>query len=287
MLSGQQRIDWRFVTTPERRGLGRGLGAIIRDTSAAESLPVASADGAGSGRYADRELVRQLAEVGLDLIDGPELTHLAYLHQVIGGEPQLVLRRPCLAELNPTTAYRLLGGLDRASGDLEHVRYAELDDAALCFVPSRGPHSTGVHLFGSPRPLETARRGHLEQRCRAAAEVVHQLHREIEPTDETIVTIEQRGGEVLARAVLERPGGPRTGEATDPDEASAVARAIVAAHNNGLVHRATRSLVVEGELQAVLTVLAEPSGRPRLGFTVSESSVVDVARSATRRAIEG
>jgi hypothetical protein len=62
---------------------------------------------------------------------------------------------------------------------------------------------------------------------------------------------------------------------------------MVAAHGNGLVHRATRSLVVEGDLRAVLTVLTEPSGRPRLGFTVSEASVVDVARSATRRAIDG
>ncbi|MGI9600622.1 MAG: hypothetical protein ACR2QE_01965 [Acidimicrobiales bacterium] len=249
---------------------------------------MASADGAGAGRVVDRNLVARLAEVGLDFLEPFALTHLGYLHQVIGQPPQLILRRPCLDQLDPTTAYRLLGGLDRAAGDLEHTRYAELDGAALCFVPSRGPHSAGVHLFGTERPLETSRRNSVENTCQAVAQVVHQLHREIESTGTVEVTTRPEGDSISATAVLTGDVGARSeGQARAADEATAVARAVVAARGNGLAHRTTRTIPVDGGRHAALTVLADRSGRPRLGFTLSEAEPSAVAASATLRAIEG
>lgn len=275
------------MPTSERRGLGRGLGAIIRDTSAPEPLPLGSADATSTGRDVDRALIHRLATVGLDLLDRDSLTHLGYLHVVADQGPELVLRRPCLEHLDPTAAYRLLAGLDRATKDLTNVRYSSLGAATLAFVPSRGPHSTGVHLLGwtAPPPEESAQR-ELEKRCRAVAQVVHQLHRELETDNRVHVRVERRPEGVEAVAIIDRGQPHETlGRATADDLATAVVHAILAADGSGLMHRTTRSMAVDPGHYAVLTVLTTPQGAPVLGFSMGRAAEADVAASAARRAL--
>ncbi len=275
------------MSTPERRGLGRGLGAIIRDTTPGDPLTV-STDDAGHGRTIEAKLVKQLANVGLDLLEPFKPSHLGYLHLANGAEPLLILRRPCLDQTDPTTAYRLLGGLDRAAADLEHIRYSQLVGVELYFVPSRGPHSAGVHLLGTDRPLDDSTRAAAERRCRAVAHVVHQLHREIEPDALAGISTRTEGGLVVAQAILtDTSGQTAQAESRSDDLATAVAQAMVAARGNGLTHKVTRALTVAGDQHAVLTVLTDAAGQPRLGFTVSDAPPTAVAASAARRAIEG
>jgi len=155
------------VPSPTKRGLGRGLTSII---PGAEQIERAT-------RTPEEQLFGGLVDAGLDLLDellAPEVS--AYLHVPHVGEPVLVLRRPPLSALTPSTAFRLFHLLAVLTNEGPDEGTCVYEDMTGWYVRTHGAASDALHLVAAhgldPADPAIATAG---RAARAFADACHQF----------------------------------------------------------------------------------------------------------------
>jgi hypothetical protein len=142
-----------------RRGLGRGLSAIL------SSSPAGIADPDGG-------LHTVLVDAVLDTVSARQALHLCgYVHDPGADEPRVRLRSPRIGALHPTQAFQLFRALHEVAGADDGTHRLELaSTSAWAVVTSLGPHR-GIWFFGDPA-LDAPQVGELARFCQAFAPAI-------------------------------------------------------------------------------------------------------------------
>ena len=263
------------VSSTTKRGLGRGLTAIIPGAEQEEL----------SSRSSEERLFTSLVEAGFDLLDelvDPALS--AYLHAPQGGQPELYLRRPTLAGLTPSTAFRMFhqfASLTNRQSDEGAFEHEDLDGF---FFRSAGSASDGMHYVAAAGLSNDVDRLEMARRTSGAfAEVCHQVHdAATEPQAAPRLVIEVANGNTTVTAHLD--GTDRTGTGSSHSRTEAAALAVLATQDEAYQLSEIRDVDLDDRL-AVVTVLTHPDRGVRLGLAMSDSDVMEAAAIATRRAV--
>lgn len=268
---------FRTVSSPMKRGLGRGLTSLI---PGAEQIERASLT-------PQEQLFRNLVDAGLDLIDElvqPEIS--AYLHAPHDDDPILQLRRPPLSALTPSTAFRLMHTIAQLTNRPEPSGVFTYDGMTGAYVRSQGPVSDGLHVFAShgldagSQEVEQATRV-----ARAFGAVCHQFSTPAvdEATPELVVSVGD--DETLVEATVRQDGEERVGRASSTEATEAVATAILSARGAPYALEEIRDVELESG-RAVVAVLTHEDGFLRLGLAITDRDLLQTAAIATLRALE-
>ena len=237
--------------------------------------------------------VQSVAYAGLDtLLLAIPLDLCAYLH--VGEElgPQLYLRRPTLAGLDPAEAFQLFSSLrDLLDDPSPDVAEAAVGTFAAAVVRSAGPRSRGLWVVGSrsgPLPaeqVEVARAvgANVMAVCHAAEAMVPGAAAPVAPSVERVAVETTDAGLRAEVSVLgDRGVGNGTGVASSALAAVSLAtldavgstRKLVAAEEDGI-----------GETRVVLVLTMDDAGELSIGSAIAEGGPLAAAADATLRAV--
>lgn len=236
--------------------------------------------------------VQSVAYAGLDaLLLAIPLDLCAYLH--VGEElgPQLYLRRPTLAGLDPAEAFQLFSSLrdllDDPTPDLAEAKVGAFDATV---VRSAGLRSRGLWVVGGrngPLPAEQAEVAravgdNVMAVCHAAEAMVPGAVTPVAPSVERVAVETTDGGLRAEVSVLgDRGVGNGTGVASSALAAVAMAtldavgstRKLVAAEEDGI-----------GETRVVLVLTMDDAGDLSIGSAIAEGGPMAAAADAALRA---
>ena len=232
--------------------------------------------------------VQTVAYAGLDALLAVHPFDLcAYLHVGEQLGPQLYMRRPTLASLDPAVAFRLFSALrdqlDAAGGD-DRRTSIEGFDARL--VPSSGPHSRGLLVTGmrldsgesadEPAAESTATLAHAVMQVCHLAETALVRHA---PAAVRHVTVETRDGATHATVTIEHEGVARVGHAEAAAAPTAVASATLEALDPSLKVMAAGEDGI-GTERAVLVLVEDAAGRSAVGASLIGADAMSAAATA-------
>lgn len=267
----------------QKSGLGRGLAALIPTAERTERESLSP----------EARVLHSLVHAGLDQLDTVLPLDLSlYLHLPRYDEPTLFLRRPELATLTPTRAFRLFSRIVHAMRTGSAEGTFTQDSMVAVYLRTEGQVSDGLHVFGRDNAVvDAAALPALRTTARTFATICNQFAAGT-PTD--LVTprlvVELGDGGTTVRigpgAGEGQAGQDQTGEATAADAQEAVVRAVLQASRSSLRYREAREVSVENG-RAVLVVLSDDTGTPRPGFVVSNEDMLQATATATIRAIAG
>jgi hypothetical protein len=233
-------------------------------------------------------VLHSLVHAGLDQLDSAvPLDVSLYLHLPRYDEPTLFLRRPELATLTPTRAFRLFSRIVHAmrAGSAEGT--FTQDSMVAVYLRTEGQVSDGLHVFGRDNAvIDASALPTLRTTARTFATICNQFAAGT-PTD--LVTprlVVELGDHGTTVRIAPNAGDDRTGEATATDAQEAVVRAVLQASHSDLRYREAREVLVDNG-RAVLVVLTDETGTPRPGFVVSNDDMLQATATATVRAIAG
>jgi hypothetical protein len=232
-------------------------------------------------------VLHSLVNAGLDQLDAiASLDVSAYLHLPRYDEPTLYLRRPELASLTPTRAYRLFSRLVQAvRGGANEGTFTQ-DALVAIYLRTPGQLSDGVHVIGRENAvIESSTLPPLRTSARIFATISNQFAAGT-PTDLATPRLMVELGEEGTTVTASGADDDATGSATADDAQEAVVRAVLQATRSDYAYREAREVTVENG-RAVLVVLSDESGAPRPGFVVSGEDVLQATATATVRAITG
>jgi hypothetical protein len=233
-------------------------------------------------------VLHSLVHAGLDQLEATTPLDLsAYLHLPRYDEPTLFLRKPELATMTPTRAYRLFSRIVQAvRGGASEGTFTQ-DSLVAVFLRTPGAMSDGLHVLGRENGvIESTALPALRTTARTFATICNQFAAGT-PTDlETPRLVVELGDAGTTVHVSAPAGEGHSGVATASEAQEAVVRAVLQASDCDFGYREAREVPVENG-RAVLVVLADESGAPRPGFVVSGDDVLQATASATVRAISG
>lgn len=265
------------MSAAPKSGLGRGLAAILPTAESSEKDLLS----------AHERVLHSLVEAGLDQLAAVgRLDLVAYLHLPRHDEPVLFLRKPDLATLSPTRAYRLFARFIQASRAGTNEGTFTQDAMVAVFVRTPGAASDGVHFVGrTDGVIDQADLPALRATTHTFAAICNQY---VAGTPHDLVTprlvIELGDGGTTVHVAPST--GLRAGRSMAADPQEAVVRAVLDAANSSLGYRDAREVLL-GDERAVLVVLVAPDGTPRPGFVVSEDDLLQSTATATMRALAG
>jgi hypothetical protein len=142
-----------------RRGLGRGLSAILGGSAAGTADP-------------DGGLHAVLVDAVLDTVSSRQALHLCgYVHEPTSDDPKVRLRAPRIGALHPTQAYQLFSALHDIARDGEGAHRLNLPDTNAWAVLTLLQERSGLWFFGDPL-LDAQRVGELSRFCTAFAPAI-------------------------------------------------------------------------------------------------------------------
>lgn len=232
--------------------------------------------------------VQSVAYAGLDaLLAVQDLDLCAYLH--VGAElgPQLYLRRPTLADLDPAEAFRLFSALrDLLDGDGQSR--VEVEGFHTVVMASSGIASRGLWVVGrSDVPLDERAKASVHVLGRAVMQLCHEAERTsgaAEAPTVARVAIETANDELRAEVVIVTGAGERTGRGEAAAAFDAVAWATIAATDASLklVAAADDSI---GGTRVVLVLLHDSQGRTAVGAAEIGNDPLQATATATLVAV--
>jgi hypothetical protein len=231
---------------------------------------------------ADTNILQQdLVYAGLDAILATlPLDLCAYLHAAVDGGPQLYMRRPDLAAMDPSDAFDLFTALRHtldAGRDVDAI--ITIGGFNALAVTTQGAVSAGLHVVG--------RRGGAlsdeEQRvasglCRSLGTASNALDAAMHGDDDSArdvvpvatplrITVSIEGAEPEVEVTLALGSDVLVGRASDPSPAAAVVLAVL----DAVGHDAQLTRAGEGRIGDELVLVVElTDGRGRRAFGVSE-----------------
>jgi hypothetical protein len=233
--------------------------------------------------------VQSVAYAGLDtLLAAVPLELCAYLHVGEQLGPQLYLRRPMLAELDPATAFRLFSTLrdllDETS-DEDAPRYIEGFEA--CVTMSTGPQSRGLWVAGRRDGLDeeqAALVGELGRGIMAVCHLAETATGGATPANVVRVSVDSSDRGAEAEVAIDRQGSVVTGVGTSPTPLAAVAWATIHALDPSVKLVAADEDDI-GETRVVLVLLRNDDGRHAVGSSIADAGSLRGAADATVNAL--
>jgi hypothetical protein len=216
----------------------------------------------------------------------------AYLHAADGHTPQLYLRTPDLADLDPAEAFDMFTAMRDL---LEQGRYdavvAHVAGFSGLAIPTRGESSHGLFLLGRRGSgLGEDEETKLAALARIVGSMLHRLagtpsapSEEPEPTQ---LTIEVVDGVARAEVRVVLHGEPRLGRAEAPSSAIAVARAVVAAAGPGITVGPPGEVAVDGDRVMVVVARTE-DGAKTVGAVIEGPDPLQAVAASTLAAVRG
>lgn len=236
--------------------------------------------------------VQTVAYAGLDaLLTVRPFDLCAYLHVGEQLGPQLYLRRPTLASLDPADAFRLFSALrdqlEEAPGEESRITLEDFDSLV---VPSAGPHSRGLWVVGTRgAPLTADDAGVASSVAGGVMVVCHLAETALvrhAPPSVRHVAVETRSSGVHATVTLDHEGEQRVGNADATAPLMAVASATLHALDPSLKVGAAAEDTI-GTERAVLVLVHDAAGRAAVGAALvagdAMSSGATAALSAAAR----
>ena len=229
--------------------------------------------------------VQTVAYAGLDALLAVRSFDLcAYLHVGEQLGPQLYLRQPTLASLDPAAAFRLFSALrDQLDEAPTEDARLTIEDFDSIVVPSAGPHSRGLFVAGAKgEPLDEEDATIAGGLAQAVMGVCHlaetALIRHAPPTIRQ-VTVETRDGRAHATVALVHEGEERTGDGDDAAAVRAVAVATLSALDPSLKVEAADEDGI-GDERAVLVLVRDAAGRVGVGASLVDGDTMSSAAEA-------
>jgi len=289
-------------------GLGKGLAAILADTSAepprrgglASLIPDSLEDLTAPPAFTlpptlDHGGDVDTSDLGADLVrallDGlgssMPLDLCAYLHQGRTERPRLVLRSPSFASFDPSDGFELCDLLGRRlrkdqSGGFEAAGFLGTT------VATAGWASSGMFAVGRRRgPLGAPEIAAVEAFCSSLGASIHQLsehHPEPRVLPEFRVHVDEAalGAEATVAVVL--ADGLRHGHAWAGGRVEAVASAVLKALDCGRMFRYASETVVDGERRALALLQGDDGTAALRGASVQVGAPGSAVAIATYRA---
>ena len=234
--------------------------------------------------------VQAAAYAGLDaVLSVMPLDLCAYLHVGEDLGPQLYLRRPMLADLDPADAFRLFSTLrdrlDGASDDVEHTRVDAFD--ALVAV-STGPRSRGLWIAGrrdgeidGPDAKVATELG---QAIMAICHLAENTTRASFAPTVVRVAVDTTETGATAEVALDQQGGITIGTGDAATPIAAVAWATLDAIDQSLKLVAADEDGID-QSRAVLALIRDDQGRSSVGAALSDAGSLRAAAEATVNAV--
>lgn len=299
LRSGCEGVGVRgYALAMENRGLGRGLGSILKSTEDTV-FPLDASPQAVAGTETMRPATAPAAEttVGEELSDavlhamGAALPIDFGLHLLVGDDNNVQVRfwRPGQSPLGHAELFEVFSAADRVlrHGGIQAFRAIDRDMAAVC---TSGATSRGVWVVGrSRKSLKPRHRRLFIQLARTVGDVTHQLH-----ADETVgpfgagatsITMEMADAGVVASVGFPSNSGELTGVSSHSSALRAVAAASVEALGEHL-HLDHLSEVDTPNAKAVLVILDGPDGSLGAGVALSTDETLGAAATAVKRAAQ-
>ena len=234
--------------------------------------------------------VQSVAYAGLDaLLSVMPLDLCAYLH--VGEElgPQLYLRRPMLAELDPSDAFRLFSTLrDRLDGVEDGVVQARVDTFESMVAVTSGPRSRGLWVAGRRDgeldSSESTLATNLAQSIMRVCHLAESTTRSSVAATVVRVAVDTTDTGAHAEVALDHPGGISVGAGTGATPIVAVAWATLDALDASLKLVAAAEDGID-QSRAVLALIRDDQGRSAVGAALSDDGSLRAAAEATVTAV--
>jgi hypothetical protein len=260
--SDVRRWGWHALS---RRGLGRGLAAILSDSTGGSADP-------------DGGLHGVLVDAVLDTVSARQPLHLCgYVHEPDTGEPRVRLRAPAVGSLHPTQAYQLFSALHDIAGASAGTHRLDLPGTNAWAVVTTLDERRGIWFFGDPA-LEPGQVGELARFCGAFAPAVMEHEREPASGERPHLHVDHS----FDTAAAEVDVGGIVGFSTAPSPRTAVAQAALALCDPSC-KLVRLDPVHAARADAALVVAHGPDGRIGVGAApVTDDALAAVAVAAYR-----
>ena len=234
--------------------------------------------------------VQSAAYAGLDTLLGVmPLDLCGYLHVGEQLGPQLYLRRPMLADLDPAEAFRLFSSLrDLLEGSDEAVTQADVEHFDAMVVRSTGAQSRGLWVAGRrDGPMTDAEVTLAANLAQGIMLVCHLAEAATTPSfaaSVVRVAVDTTEAGVNAEVALGYQGGTVIGQGKAPTPVAAVAWATVDALDPSLKVVAADEDGID-QSRVVLTLLRNDQGDTAVGAALADAGSLRAAAEATISAI--
>ncbi len=264
-----------------RRGLGRGLSAILQDTAA-----IADKQSRGlRSEPAHARLFRAFVETGLDQLLDPHHTYVGYVHRCDPEPPEFFLHHPAPESVDSSVMYRLISAVNTAIADPTITR-VELPGSSghLHLFPSTGERSQGVHFVAAPTSFDADMYDRRRRTIAPFTRLAHQF--DAGPlSPDALPELDVRCDGTMVTATARMNGCVESATATNAELDEAVARAVIDARGSARSLTSVSSMALPDDRHAVLVTTRGPDG-PHFGFSLSANDQQIVAAAAAIRATE-